>query len=193
VTTRSFAAAKQRVRNLTVSELEGRLLEKQLRRIERRSHYILAKLHLPTSLDQLAKRDWNPPAARRAYLRWRRGHRAMLALMYANQVRGYVEDGNAARAALAAFQAGIYGGDLLANAERGARIHRSTQQGGRAKARQQRSLLSQRDQTWLDEARRLRRNHPDLSLTAIARLVAHRVSAKSETVRKRLQKLQTKR
>ena len=131
--------------------VERGLLDDQLDRIEQASQSVLKALNYPTTLDALASRSWPPseqlPVEQRKP--YRRAFRATQALLYVDQTRRFLDEGNIARAAYAAMQAGVFGGDLLSDAERGAKIQQSVRKGGRAKARQRRQALIDRDREWV--------------------------------------------
>lgn len=174
--------------SLSKSAVERRLIDDQLVRIEQASQSVLKALKYPTTLDALARRSWEPskqPALpqRKQY---RRALRAMQALLYVDQTRRFLDERNTARAAYAAMQAGGFGGDLLSDAERGAKVQQSVRKGGRAKARLGRQALIDRDRKWVIAAEKFRDRHPKWSQSEVARHVAEDVDANAETVRRRL-------
>ena len=171
--------------------VERGLLDDQLDRIEQASQSVLKALNYPTTLDALASRSWPPseqlPVEQRKP--YRRAFRAMQALLYVDQTRRFLDEGNIARAAYAAMQAGVFGGDLLSDAERGAKIQQSVRKGGRVKALQRRQALIDRDREWVIAAAKWRERHPKWSQAEVARHVADDAHANAETVRRRLRTL----
>ena len=170
------------------SQLEGHLINSQLTRIEQASRTLLEKLGCPTDPDTFAADAWlsseeMTPAQRKQHSR---AYRAMQALLYVDQTRRFLDERNAARAAYAAMQAGVFGGDLLSDAQRGFRVRQSAGQGGREKARAKRSELAARDTLWLGVAENVKKRHPDWSRSDIARHVADKCQAEFQTVRRRL-------
>jgi hypothetical protein len=184
----------QRVRvreSLSRSAAERRLIDDQLARIEQASQSVLKALNYPTTLDALAGYSWSPSKQLTLPQRkqYRRAFRAMQALLYVDQTRRFLDEGNTARAAYAAMQAGVFGGDLLSDAERGAKIQQSVREGGRVKARQRRQALIDRDRKWVIAAEKLKNRHPKWSQAEVARHVADDAHANAETVRQRLRTL----
>ena len=173
------------------SQLEGQLINSQLTRIEQASRTLLEKLGYPTDLDTCATEAWlsteeMTPSQRKQHSR---AYRAMQALLYIDQTRRFLDERNAARAAYAAMQAGVFGGELLSDAQRGLKIRQSVRKGGLNKARLERFMLAARDQQWRDAAMALKERHPLWSRAEIARHVAEQCEANAETVRQRLRTL----
>jgi hypothetical protein len=183
---------KVRVReSLSRSATERRLIDDQLARIEQASQSVLKALNYPTTLDALAGYSWSPSKQLTLPQRkqYRRAFRTMQALLYVDQTRRFLDEGNTARAAYAAMQAGVFGGVLLSDAERGAKIQQSVRKGGRVKALQRRQTLIDRDREWVIAAAKWRERHPKWSQAEVARHVADDAHANAETVRRRLRTL----